>query len=210
MLGLLKWVIGLTVILSALIVLARVVAPPDVYAFPLNSINLTADCQLPCWHGITPGVTTRAEALAIFDADPAYLLIETDNISGLDVRYLDPSSNSDAYLYFDENGITIHIELHGSDTMYHVVAKLGKPTRILVGNMCNQPWLGIFQGALVSGWLPQNENTFGELEPNKLSDPLIIAAKSAKTIEFFNLYKAGIWHGFRSQFASRDHAANCG
>ena len=210
MLRLLKLTITLSAVLSVLIVLARVAAPPDVYGFPLNSINLTPDCQLPCWHGIQIGVTTRAEALTIFDADPAYLIIETDNMNSLDVRYLDPSSNSDAYLYFDENGITIHIELHGSDTMYHVVTKLGKPTRILVGSICNQPWLGIFQGALVSGWLPQNETTYGELEPNKLSDPLIIADKSAKMIELFNLYKAGIWHGFRSKFAFREHAANCG
>jgi len=216
MLRLLKLTIALTVILSTLIVLARVAAPPDVYAFPLNSINLTADCQLPCWHGITPGVTTRAEALAIFDADPAYLIIETDNVSSLDVRYLDPSSNSDAYLSFDENGIVKWIKLTGFDSMYHMVAKLGTPIGT-VESMCDSPWDGLFavqvkpnsslSNMILSGEISFDHRNYNATDPIRVN--FLMVSISHIDSSYLGAYPLTVWRGFRLHYLSIHESANC-
>ena len=207
MLGLLKWVIGLTIILSALIVLARVAAPPDVYAFPLSTINLTADCQLPCWHGITPGVTTRAEALATFDADPAYTLTETDE-GNLHAGY-NASSDSATSIYFNENGIVRGIELYGgSASIYHLLAKLGKPTSVLFGLTCGQIWHEFFPrlqvGAGLPGDMPSNLYNYKALKQITISIDTFHLIDS-----FLQQDDLSEWRGFRSNYVPNRGPAYC-
>jgi len=210
MLGLLKWVIGLTVLLSALIVLARVAAPPDVYAFPLNSINLTPDCQLPCWHGIIPGVTTRAEVLAIFNADPAYLIIETDNVNSLNVRHLNPSSNKDTYLGFAENSVVYDIQLYGVDTLYHTVIRLGKP--IAAAESYCSIELVWARATVIIG--PMDT---GQLEANMTTNPLTVRVTAPYLTDPFTSsmasleggYLAARWQGFHSRYTHAYQLENC-
>ena len=201
MLRLLKLTIALTVILSALIVLARVVAPPDVYAFPLNSINLTADCQLPCWHGITPGVTTRAEVLAIFDADPAYLFSETESDGNLQYDYKTPFPYTGATVDFDDKGIVEKVDLTGYDTLYHVVAKQKRSFKVVNTIDCTGPRIYFYSPGQTAINVLAPFHMLSTSAFNTSANLIVMYEITSKTLDLAALTDPVTpWHGFRSRY----------
>jgi len=116
MLRLLKLTIALTALLSVLIGAAQLVAPRNALHFPLNSINLSAACQLPCWHGITPGVTTVGQMEAIMNSDPAY-----ERVQAVDKQY--PSQSWQPRTVQDESRRdenTVHFTLDNQAVVSHI------------------------------------------------------------------------------------------
>lgn len=76
-----KFALALTGIFAAALALT--------HALPYNGDNVQAlitppaDCAMPCWNGVQPGVTTVGEAVAILEADPtvADFLVSPGKIS---------------------------------------------------------------------------------------------------------------------------------
>lgn len=82
---------------------------------PLTILEMKT-CEPPCWQGITPGVTTFAEAktlikqITFFPERPDILApsnIYKDGIKRADVSFLEP--NVEANIYADEEGIVDYI-----------------------------------------------------------------------------------------------------
>jgi len=153
MLRLLKLTITLSAVLSVLIVLARVAAPPDVYGFPLNSINLTPDCQLPCWHGITPGITTVGQMEAIMNGDPAYERVHTADKQypsrDWQPRSVENGGTADGntvHFTLDNQAVVSHINLSGQVQAGELLLTFKAPLGI--SQQCEQ-WLSLrFPGSI--------------------------------------------------------------
>jgi hypothetical protein len=82
---------------------------------PLTILTMKT-CEPPCWQGITPGITTVADAnnlvrkIVFFPTTPDILApsnIYTDEVYGPIVRFLEP--NVEVNIYADEQGIVDYI-----------------------------------------------------------------------------------------------------
>lgn len=131
---------GLVSLCMVLILVARAVAPHAEAPFPLNTLNAPG-CQLPCWHGIQPGVTTFREAEAIMDADPAYDRVESltlaEPLDGGEWRlHQTPDEDNSVLFTYNAEKRVVGIRLYGRATPGHVITALGSPTSAIIAGMC--------------------------------------------------------------------------
>jgi len=101
--------------LLTLILVTSSCTPPKIEEDPLTILTMKT-CEPPCWQGITPGITTVAEANALvreivfFPARPDILApsnIYIDEVYGPIVRFLEP--NVEVNIYADEESIVDRI-----------------------------------------------------------------------------------------------------
>ncbi len=136
----------LTVLCALIILPAKLLAGygivTDGWPFPFNTVN-TPDCQLPCWHGIRPGLTTAQDAKIILDSDPSFdrvtspRMIELENTT--EWRWLTtPTENNSVILDYnsDSRQQVVAIRLYGTATPGHIIAALGSPPRAIIAGLC--------------------------------------------------------------------------
>jgi len=108
-----------------------------------------SDCQLPCWWGITPGVTTLNEAVEILSR-PATLM-EIHRINSMDILFVQVPMPEKYYpqdiyhTYFFDNNLTHSIEINpGYNSKYQISNILnlyGSPSEVWVTTF-NQEKMG--------------------------------------------------------------------
>lgn len=147
-------------------------------------------CQPPCWQNITPGVTTKDQAVAILESMPD-TTIRSNGEDGVDWRF-GSTPNRGGWLYA-ENGIVSTVVLSTVDselTLQNVIDAYGVPGYVVPEDcrygMCDTvlvyPKIGLWLNVFIEnkGW----ENDSIQIEV--LPDTIINRAHFAKPgIEYF-------------------------
>jgi hypothetical protein len=103
------------IFLLAMILVTSSCSPTKIEEDPLTILEMKT-CEPPCWQGITPGITTIAEANNLvphikFTSSGQDIIVPddilTDEIYGPIVRFREPEV--EAYIYADEEGIVDYI-----------------------------------------------------------------------------------------------------
>jgi hypothetical protein len=118
----------LGVVIATMIPVLHLAIPALAYRDDLLALlNYSDDCHAPCFMGITPGVTTREEALKILDQDTR-IIADFDSNRIYLKSYSDTPIPPNAYIYgvSFENNILSQIELR-SLPFVTVVGLLGLP-----------------------------------------------------------------------------------
>jgi hypothetical protein len=103
------------IFLLAMILVTSSCSPTKIEEDPLTILEMKT-CEPPCWQGITPGITTIAEANNLvphikFTSSGQDIIVPddilTDEIYGPIVRFREPEV--EAYIYADEQGIVDYL-----------------------------------------------------------------------------------------------------
>lgn len=83
-------------------------------------------CSLPCWAGITPGVTTTADVIALLDL-PAFTELPQTFNEGVFFTIESPTTNFEGIVRGDHRGIVNLIRLIGPLPIPYLFGQLGQP-----------------------------------------------------------------------------------
>ncbi len=125
----------MAVVLGGALAIDRMRPLPQSWPFPINVLTGTAspDCRLPCWHGITPGLSTRADAEALMEADPHYGRVDipfgnTDS-PRLIYRWMATVTEDNTARILNADDFTVtDIEISGTLSPAQALLGLGPPT----------------------------------------------------------------------------------
>ncbi len=199
---------GLIGVLVIAILGARLIAPHTALPFPLDTINQSANCQLPCWHGFTPGSTTLDQVEASLDNDLLYDRVSDQNEYGSYHWRLSrtPTDPNDVVITFDAEQRVSRIDLSGQMTIGQMVSTLGRP--IAQDQSCYTQVTLLFRSVLVVITRGSPSPTaLNGISPTELVG-IDISATTLRPSEVSNAFQASDWHGFTSS-ANSDVNATC-
>jgi hypothetical protein len=188
----------LVLLLGVMIAGAKLFAPPETYGFPLNVLlDTPPNCQLPCWHKIIPGVTTRDEAMAILSTDPS---VESVYMLGSNGMIIANIKNTDHKGEIDvvpgDQNLVEAVELSGTGSAAEVLSVFGKPFGTLSPRKQDKQYFLdlLFPFALVT----MNTRTMPKVETNV--DLTILLATSGNAANLISSLKQNIWRGFTARY----------
>ncbi len=121
-------------------------------------------CQLPCWAGITPGITPIADVIGLLDAIEITVSPQTFN-EGVFFTLDNPTTILEGSVYGDHRGIVNLIRLSGHIPIPYLFRQLGQPDCALYPNP-SEAITVIWQRERITMFAIVLQNSFGELVPD--------------------------------------------
>src|SRR5579863_8644751 len=136
----------LTLLLTAAVTAAKGLAPPDNSYSPLldTLLHPPPDCPLPCWHNLTPNVTTFEQAQAILGADLTFDEVDIFPNGPIVAGFHDRPNTNRVEITFDNQHRVATIGIIGKEPLGHVLNLFGPPPRLSAYDSCYSKALNWF------------------------------------------------------------------
>ncbi len=143
---LLLLVLALVCLLGTVLIVSIALAPPDNSYSPLIDTlrRPLAGCPLPCWHDLTPGVTSFEQAETILDADPALTQVDINPNGPIVAGFRDQPDTNRVEVTFNSQHTVATIGIIGKEPVAHILNLFGSPAFLSPYESCYSKALNMF------------------------------------------------------------------